>query len=310
MYRYFERVLFEPKWFDYIIILLLLPFSLIYGVINLIRVKFIKKRDFNIPIIGIGNIVIGGSGKTPFAKFLIDYLNKKQNCKIAYISRGYGRVSKGLVEVKVDGKILATVLESGDEAMMVAKECNCDVYVCEDRQRAIIKAKENGADIIVLDDAFSKADIKKFDIVLEPKNIKNRLPLPAGALREFYFNIKRANLILKEGIDFKRLIFYENLTPKMVLATAISRPKRLDPVLPDGVVAKHYLQDHAFFDEDDLRELLRKYNADSILVTQKDYVKIEQFKLPISKIKLKLQVDSKVLEAIDNYLGDTDCKQK
>jgi len=310
MYRYFERVLFEPKWFDYIIILLLLPFSLIYGVINLIRVKFAKNRDFDIPIIGIGNIVIGGSGKTPFAKFLIDYLNENRDCKIAYISRGYGRISKGLVEVKVDGKILVNVLKSGDEAMMVAKECNCDVYVCEDRQKAILKAKENGTDIIVLDDAFSKAGIKKFDIVLEPKNIKNRLPLPAGALREFYFNIKRANLVLKEGRDFKRLIFYENLKPKMVLVTAISRPNRLDPILPDGVVAKYYLQDHAFFDEDKLKELLNKYNANSILVTQKDYVKMEQFKLPISKIKLKLQVDSKVLEAIDNYLGDLDCKQK
>jgi len=310
MYRYIERVLFNPKGLDYILILILLPFSLIYGVINFLRVKLIKEKDFNIPIIGIGNIVVGGSGKTPFAKFLIDYLNENRDCNIAYISRGYGRISKGLVEVKVDGKILVNVLESGDEAMLVAKECNCDVYVCEDRKKAILKAKENGADIIVLDDAFSKVGIKKFDIVLEPKNIKNRLPLPAGALREFYFNIKRADLVLKEGEDFKRLIFYENLKPKMVLVTAISRPNRLDPILPDGVVAKYYLKDHAFFDEDDLRELLRKYNADSILVTQKDYVKLEQFKLPISKIKLKLQVDSKVLETIDNYLGELDCKQK
>ncbi len=310
MYRYFERVLFNPKGFDYILILLLMPFALIYGTINLIRVKLIREKDFNIPIIGIGNIVIGGSGKTPFAKFLINYLNEKKGCKIAYISRGYGRVSRGFVEVKVDGKILTNVLESGDEAMMIAKECNCDVYVSENREEAILKAKENGAKIVVLDDAFSQVGIKKFDIVLEPKNLANRLPLPAGGLREFYFCINRANLIAKEGKDFKRLIFYENLTPKMVLTTAISKPNRLDPILPKGVVAKHYFSDHAFFDEDELKKILDRYDAISLLVTQKDYVKMEQFKLPISKIRLKLQVDSKILNEIDKYLGDLDCKQK
>ena len=312
MYRYFERVLFTPKWFDYPIIFLLIPFSLIYALINFIYIKLKSLRvvDFNIPIIGIGNIIVGGSGKTPFAIYLINYLNSKYDEKICYISRGYGRVSKGLVEVKVDNNIYANVIDSGDEAMLVAKECDCDVYVSENREIAIKKAIDNGAKIIVLDDAFSKVHIKKFDILLEPKNISNYLPIPAGGLREFYFCKKRANLILKEGKDFKREIFFENLTDKMVLVTAISKPFRLNPFLPEGVVKKVYYKDHSFFNEKKLKKLLEKYRAKSILTTPKDYVKMEHFKLPISKIKLKLDLNLEKLKLVDQYLGEFNCKQK
>ena len=286
------------------------PLSIIYGTVNFFLINFRKKRDFDIPIIGIGNLIIGGSGKTPFAIFLISYIYSKRKCKIAYISRGYGRESRGLVKVSIDGKILVDVVESGDEAMLVAKECECNVYVCEDRAKAIEVAKSEGAEVIVLDDAFSHREIKKFEIVLEPKVIKNRLPIPAGGLREFYFNIKRANIVAKEGRDFKRLIFYENLTNKMLLVTAISNPSRLDSFLPEGVVGKYYLDDHSYFDENELKEKLHKFGAESLLVTQKDFVKMEQFKLPISVMKLQLQIDSNILEKVDNYIGDMLWNQK
>jgi len=307
---FFERIFFNPKWYDYFFIFLMFPLSIIYGTVNFFLINFKKTIDFKVPIIGIGNLIVGGSGKTPFAVSLISYIYSKRKCKIAYISRGYGRESRGLVKVCIDSEILVDVLASGDEAMLVAKECECNVYVCEDRAKAVEVAKSDGAEVIVLDDAFSHTEIKKFDIVLEPKVIKNRLPIPAGGFREFYFNIKRANIVAKEGRDFKRLIFYENLTDKMLLATAISNPSRLNAFLPDGVVGKYYLDDHSYFDEDILEKKIKDIGAKSLLVTQKDFVKMEQFKLPISVMKLQLQINSDILEKVDKYIGEKICKQK
>ena len=306
MIRFFEELYFNPKWYHYIVAAALLPLSLIYGFINLIKVKFKKAKNYNIKIISIGNLTVGGSGKTPFA---IELINSLQNYNITYISRGYGRESRGLIEVKREGKILCDVKKSGDEAMLVAKECNCNVIVSEDRVKAIELAKKRGSDLIILDDAFSKIGIKKFDILLEPQNLPNILPMPAGPFREFAFAKKRANLILKENRDFKRVVEYENLTNRMLLVTAIANPKRLDKFLPKGVLAKYYLKDHSYFKRDEILKKMAEVKADSILVTQKDLVKLEDFKLRVSIIKLKLELKNYILKRIENYLRNSREKQ-
>ena len=195
MIEFFERVYYNPKWYHYIISIMLLPLSLIYALVGLFKLFFSKPKDYGIKIISIGNITVGGSGKTPFAIELIKHFKE---LKVCYISRGYGRVSKGLLWVKKEGKILQNVEQSGDEAMLVANSTNADVIVSKDRAKAIELAKGNGADLIILDDAFSKVNIKKFDILLEAKELKNRFVLPSGPLREFYFSRSRADLILKE----------------------------------------------------------------------------------------------------------------
>jgi len=300
MINFFENLYYNPKWYHYIVAFLLLPFSLIYGFVALIK-SMQKPKDYGIEIISIGNIVVGGSGKTPFAIALIEKLSKDR--KICYISRGYGRESRGLVEVKRDGKILCSVKESGDEAMLVAKQSSCDVIVSEDRVKAIKKAKSNGANLIILDDAFSKVGIKKFDILLEPSKLPNRLVLPSGPFREFAFAKKRANLVLKEGVDFKREVEFENLSPKMLLVTAIANPKRLDSYLPKGVVGKIYLKDHAYFDKDEILQKMSEFNADTIIVTQKDLVKLENFNLPLTVMKLKLKIEPSDLSTILKRIG-------
>ena len=301
---FFERLFFAPKKVDFLVAFLLLPFSVIYGLAGFAKQLFVKPKDYGVKIISIGNLIIGGSGKTPFAIELIEYLNAKFNLKIIYISRGYGRVSKGLVEVKRDGEILVNVEKSGDEAMLVAKESKADVIVSKDRVKAINLAKKRGANLIILDDAFSKVGIKKFDIILEPKEIKNLLPIPSGPFREFYFAKKRANLILKEDIDFKRVVEFKNLTPRMLLVTAISNPKRLDRFLPKGVVGKYCLKDHSFFNKEEILKRVKELNATSILVTQKDLVKLDKLNLAISVIKLKLDINSDKLRKIENYIKE------
>lgn len=302
MRSYFERLYFNPKGLDWLIILILSPLSIIYGSVIYLKNLATSQRDFGIKIISIGNITVGGSGKTPFAISLINYLQSKRDLNICYISRGYGRQSSGLVNVKKDNKILADVKESGDEAMLVANECNCNVIVSEDRAKAIKIAKKSGANLIILDDAFSKKSIKKFDIVLKPKKILNPLPFPAGGLREFLFEQKKADLILQEDIDFKREVECLNCSDKMVLVTAISNPKRLDAFLPEGVVDKLYFDDHAYFDLDKIMQKLNKHKAQKVLVTQKDYVKMQNFKLQVALLKLKLQIKNEHLKKIEDYL--------
>ncbi len=299
MIKYIERLFFAPKKFDYFIILLLTPFSFIYASTALLKRIFSKEKDFGIKIISIGNLLVGGSGKTPFAIALIHYFQESK--KIAYISRGYGRKSKGFVIVKENGEIKSNVYESGDEAMLVANECKCDVYVSEDRNTAILYAKNKGCDLIILDDAFSKA-IKKFDILLEPQTIKNYLPFPAGPFREFFFLRKKANLLLKENRDFKRIVVTPKCNEKLLLVSAISNPNRLNPYLPPNIAGKLILKDHSYFDKKEIVNFMQKYNATKIITTQKDYVKLKNFKLPTLILSLQLQIEKKILKKIEEYV--------
>jgi tetraacyldisaccharide 4'-kinase len=298
MRLFFEEMFFTPRWYHYPLILLLLPLSILYGLMMSVRRMFTSKKDFDIPIISIGNLIVGGSGKTPFVIALA-----KQLEGVYIISRGYGRKSKGLVEVSSEGKILVDVQESGDEPMLMAESLPAaSVMVSEDRKVAIALAKKKGAKCIILDDGFTRVEIEKFEIVLEPEQINNYLPFPAGAFREFWFNKKYADIVAKEGESFHRKVAFENLKSKMLLVTAISNPTRLDPYLPDGVVEKVYLEDHAYFEEEKLKTLLSKYEAQSILVTEKDRVKMQDFKLPISEMKLKLEIKETIFTQVDEYI--------
>lgn len=267
-----------------------------------IRFKTKKEEDFEIDIISVGNLNVGGSGKTPLVSALaLKYEN------VAIVLRGYGRQSKGLRVVKDSKKILCDVRISGDEAMIYAKKVpNAIVIVSEDRKKGILKAKEMGAKIVFLDDAYSKHDIKKLDLLIEVET-KNQNCLPAGAFRERVWADKKS-ITLIDGIDFKRVVTLKDKCDKMSLVTAIARPQRLDQFLP-VVVAKNYFEDHHTFTKDELDEILKKDGSDSLLVTYKDLVKIESYKLPLSLLDLDMEVDEKVFKIIDNYIGKNSAKK-
>jgi len=94
-----------------------------------------------------------------------------------------------------------------------------------------------------------------------------------------------------------------NIKDKMLLVTAISNPYRLEPFLPsDNIVEKIYLKDHAYFDEKSLKEKMLLTGANSLLVTQKDEVKMENFKLELSVMRLKLEIKKEVIKRIDEYI--------
>ncbi|MDQ7068048.1 MAG: tetraacyldisaccharide 4'-kinase [Sulfurimonas sp.] len=278
-----EEYFYNPNIFQKLISFLLLPLSYLYCFLMWLRFKSKTPEDFGLKIVSVGNLTVGGSGKTP----LVIALAKNEK-NTAIILRGYGRDSSGLYVVKDKEKILCDVSISGDEAMIYAHKLpNAVVIVSEDRKKGIKKAKEMGVESLFLDDAYSKHDIKKQDILIEV-NTKNSRCLPAGAFRERLWSTKEVSLY-KEGRDFKRKVELKNATKKMSLVTAIARPQRLDEFLP-SVVSKNYFADHHSFSKEELEAILSHDKSDSLLVTYKDYVKIVDFNLPLSLLDLEVEL--------------------
>ncbi|WP_456393346.1 tetraacyldisaccharide 4'-kinase [Nitratifractor sp.] len=278
----------------------LLPLSWLYGTGMWLRRKAAKRRRYPLPIVSVGNLVLGGSGKTPF---VITLASRYEGVWI--VSRGYGRHSRGLVEVSRPVEILFDVAAAVDEAMEMARALpRCGVIVSEDRLAGIRRALDLGAQVLLLDDGFNRVEIEKFEILLEPERLPNRRVLPAGPFREFPSTAREADLWLKEGREYRREVSIEAPTERMLLATSIARPERLEPWLPREVVGAFLLRDHDWFDEERLLEAMKYHGATSLLVTEKDAVKIEGFQLPLSRLKLQLAIDSGVLDTVDRYVKE------
>lgn len=177
---------------------LLFPFSLIYGGITLFRnylynTGILSSKTYNLPVICVGNLSTGGTGKTPMIELLAALL--KQDYKVAILSRGYKRKTKGFKEVLPN----SFVEEVGDEPLQFKRKYpEITVAVCENRQNGIEKLKPE-ADVILLDDAFQHRKVKaSFNILLTPYNdlYSNDFMLPAGNLREPKSGAKRADVIV------------------------------------------------------------------------------------------------------------------
>ena len=258
-----------------------------------------KSEDFGLPIISIGNLVIGGSGKTPVTIALASKYDD-----VVVLLRGFGRSSEGTIVISKHGKILEDVNTSGDEAMLLAQSLpKATVIVASDRREGIIKAKELGAKVLFLDDGYSKHFIKKLDIILEPFK-KPYLPfcIPSGPYREQKWWGKEVFTYIEE-VDFKRQVTLKNPTDRMLLVTAISKPWRLDPYLPE-VIGKKTFIDHYKFSKDELHDLVKSYAATSIVTTEKDAVKMHGFGLELSILELSLEISDTMSQKIENYIKD------
>ena len=265
--------------------------------IILIKRSLAKEIDYGIPVISIGNIIVGGSGKTPVA---IKLASRYENSCV--ILRGYGRASKGLYVISKEGKILEDITVSGDEAMLLAKSLSkATVIVSENRAKAIIKAKELGCKIVFLDDGFSKYSIKKFNILLRPKiEPTNIYCLPSGGYREPKGLYSYADIELKEGRDFNRIITIKKdekeiaLGLKVLLLTAISKPKRLLEFLPSQTKMASF-PDHHTFSKDEIEDIINEYKDYDIVTTGKDLVKLEKFNIEnLYLMDLDIKIDDDV----------------
>nr|MBC7612168.1 tetraacyldisaccharide 4'-kinase [Pseudopedobacter sp.] len=188
------------KGFNLIQILrwLLLPFSLIYSLIIACRnwlydYGIFKSQSFTIPIISVGNLEVGGSGKTPMVEYLIRLL--KDDFKLSTLSRGYGRKTKGFRWVKPDDD----ATQSGDEPLQIKQNFkDISVTVCEDRVFGVHEIQKNHQ-LILMDDAFQHRAVKPgLNILLfdyhQLKKLK--IMLPTGNYRESFAERKRAQIII------------------------------------------------------------------------------------------------------------------
>lgn len=180
---------------------LLYPVSLIYGFVMAIRnklydFKILKSKEFAIPVISIGNITVGGTGKTPHTEYLIKLL--KQDYRVSALSRGYKRKSQGFRLVDTE----STVGEVGDEPLqMKRKYPGVTVAVCENRVVGVEELMHHtpSPDVVILDDAFQHRRITPgLNILLIDynKQIKDDYILPLGRLRESKHQARRANIII------------------------------------------------------------------------------------------------------------------
>jgi len=291
-----EGYLYRPSLFQKIFSILFLPLSFIYCLIAFIRYRRSVPKNQGIRVVSIGNLTVGGSGKTPLVIELAHHFTKP-----AIVLRGYGRKSRGMIVVK-DKEILCDTVQCGDEAMLYATSLpHAVVIVSEIRERGIAEAKAMGCEVVFLDDGYGKHGIDKLDIVIDVTT-PNPFCLPSGAYREKLWSGKNV-IVVKEEQSFKRHVNILNPTRKMVLVTAIARPERLERYLPDAE-EKIYFEDHHFFTRGELEAIIERTGATSLLVTQKDFVKISSFNLNLSVMELTLELDEALITTVKDYVHD------
>ena len=180
---------------------LLLPFAVIYGGITIFRnwlfdKNILKPSEFNIPIINVGNLSMGGTGKTPHVEYIVRLISKQY--KTAILSRGYGRKTSDYIEAQVDHN----AHEIGDEPLQFkTKFPLTTISVEKKRVKGILNLLYDHPDTetIILDDAFQHRAIKPGLNILLTKYSKpffNDAVFPIGTLREFKKGFKRADLII------------------------------------------------------------------------------------------------------------------
>lgn len=309
---------------------LLFPFSLIYGLIIIIRnflydKKILRCAQFNLPVICVGNLVMGGTGKSPMVEYLIQLLQSKY--LIATISRGYKRKTKGYALANE----FTTALEIGDEPMQFhTKFPQVAVAVGEERVVAIPQLLHDkpGTQLIILDDAFQHRAIKAgFNILLtECDNLfTHDFFVPTGDLRDQKNSAKRADVIVvakcpadldlnkknkittelkkyKTTNVFFTMIEYQDLyhiTEKnkknfvagdeILLVYGIANPHPLKKYVAERTAAYEEISygDHHIFSIDDLKDINKKF--EKIKAINKYIVTTEKDAVRLTKFKDQLK---------------------
>lgn len=325
---------------------LLFPFSVLYGCVLAIRnflfdYEFLESKSFPVPVISVGNLNMGGTGKSPMIEFLISQLQSQFT--IATLSRGYKRTTEGFLEVKPYHK----TSEVGDEPLQFKTNFPAIVVAVDaNRQRGISKLLQlkPEIDLILLDDAFQHRKVKpNFSILLTAFQdlYTDDFVLPTGNLREFSSGAKRADVVVvtkcpnsissvhqssirnqlrlqpHQHLFFSTIVYSDavcsggNETEKLsnfddfTLVTGIANPKPLVKYL--NTLNKNFkhiqFSDHHEFSEEDLSGLKKQ---SKLLTTQKDYMRLKS-KLNTDFL-FYLPIENKIIndsEFFINHLKET-----
>lgn len=272
-------------------------------------------------VVSVGNISVGGSGKTPFILLLGDLL-KARGIKFDVLSRGYGRKTRGVLAVDPGG----LPQDFGDEPLLIARRLQVPVVVGEDRFDAGRFAEARfGPQLHLLDDGFQhRALARDFDIVmLTPQDADDQV-LPGGRLRESLDSLRRADVVVLAGgaspesfplegkivWRVRRGIVPQNVPPRPVVFCGIARPQNfvlqlraanIDPV------AEAFYRDHHAYGEKDIRELLQlkqQSEAGGFVTTEKDAVNLGRYLAaldPVSVVPVKMELCD-AAKAVDTIL--------
>ena len=297
----------KPRFWDSekisIYSIILYPISIIYFFLLTIIKKFKKKQHFEIPIVCVGNIYLGGTGKTPLVYEIYNILNS---------------IGKNPAIIKKYYNYLEDEISLLKSKSIVFSEKN--------RSLAIKELIENKYDTAIMDDGFQDFSIQKnFSILCfnEKQWIGNGLLIPAGPLRENLNSLSRANCIFINGKKNTNIekqinkikennIFYTKYVPKnisnfsnkkIIAFAGIGNPINFFELIKDNnlnLIDYKSFPDHYNFSEKDLNDLILKAkNNDAILLTtEKDYFRINNsFKNSIEKLEVKLEIENK-----DNFI--------
>ncbi|HEV7330012.1 MAG TPA: tetraacyldisaccharide 4'-kinase [Flavisolibacter sp.] len=292
------------NWFLKSFRILLLPFALLFGFIVVIRnwlydKKILKSASFGLPLIGVGNLSVGGTGKSPMVEFLVMHL--KGHYKVATLSRGYRRKTKGYA-LASEG---TTAIEIGDEPMQFFKKFpDVPIAIGEERLVAIPQLLHDRpeTEVIILDDAFQHRAVQAgLNILLtDYGNLFTRdFYLPTGDLRDARSSYQRAEIIVvtkcpaalsveeKESIiseidplkgqqvyfttiaygapyhiTSRNMAAIDNET-EILLVTGIANPKPLKAYLEERIPTYYMMEynDHHIFSIDDWRDIKKRYES-------------------------------------------------
>jgi tetraacyldisaccharide 4'-kinase len=296
---------------------ILFPFAVLYGFITAVRnwlydKAILQSHSFSIPIIAVGNLSVGGTGKTPQIEYLIRLLSP--NYKIAVLSRGYKRKSSGFLLAEYS----STAESLGDEPFQLHQKFpSIQVAVDANRKNGIerLLASENKPDIILLDDAFQHRRVKAgFYILLTAYNdlYTDDYILPTGNLRESRSGAKRAHVVVVtkcpqtltevaqnqirnklplskhqqlyfSTIHYDQMVYSETekrtvsslLNTDKLLVAGIAKPQPFFNHLQDGNDEELKFPDHHDFTENDIQTIQKKSNNKPIITTEKDFVRLK-----------------------------------
>lgn len=315
---------------------ILWPFSLVYGSLMevrnfLFRIGILKSVSFDIPVISVGNISVGGSGKTPMVKYLIAKLSNEY--KIGVLSRGYGRRTKGFYLVNAD----SNPREVGDEPLEIKNNYpNIVVAVHEDRVLGITEllAQHLEVNLILLDDAFQHQYVKpSFSIVLstEQNPFYKDFVMPMGRLREFRYNINRCDVVVFTKSTGKKMesrflhgktVMYSSLAydkPELVYGESVTIE---NPLIVSGLANNQLFfdamleaypnaktqsySDHYIYRQNDLVECVKLATSKTIITTEKDWVKWQSIlqhhpqdiTVYVQKMHVQMQDENQLLTSI------------
>ncbi len=329
---------------EQLLYLFLLPFSILYRELMRLRAalyrwQLIPSYKCSVPIISVGNLAVGGTGKTPVTDYLIKFC-LAQGRRVAVVSRGYGGRKHSRVQVVSSGHgPLLEPQQCGDEPYLLARRNpRALVLVSPQRADAVRQAVEKlGAEIVLLDDGFQHLAVQRdFDIVLldAQRPLGNGQLLPAGLLREPVSALGRGDLFLLTRSDNEaefdlpfsgpvlhcrhvladhalnlkgQQIPLASLVGKRGIAFAgIAEPKGFFCSLKEkglGLVVEISFADHCTYGEVELRRLtVACLEADYLITTEKDAVKLSALNLPLPCYQVPLILEFRESGALEAFL--------